>query len=32
LKKLWEFGSENEKNLFLDCPEKGKLTMGVPEF
>jgi hypothetical protein len=26
LKKLLEFGYEKEKNLILDCPEKGELT------
>lgn len=26
LEKLLEFGYEKEKNLFLDCPNKGKHT------
>jgi rRNA maturation protein Nop10 len=27
LKKLLEFGYEKGKNLILDCPEKGELTV-----
>jgi len=29
LKKLLEFGYEKENILFLDCPEKGELTLQV---